>query len=131
MHIKKQKENDENSAIFTNSTFVQMSARKKVSSARKQLIPSQSRRALTPILQSSVLDGTLGLLPNFGQTIIHDESFLSNVNITFNESEVRATLQDLMRSKNRPLIFKCLMQIFTEYKTELSRICTSTNKNVV
>lgn len=145
MHVKQQKINDENSAVFRinptinstfldNSIFVRMSAKKKMSSAKKQLIPPQSRRALTPRALNSVYND----IPDLGKTFlsVNDESFLigsgniSNIDITFNESKVKETLQGLVHSYNRRLIWNCLQQIFTECKTEVSKFCINTDEGV-
>lgn len=109
-----------------------MSAKKKMSSAKKQLIPPQCRRALTPRALNSVYSE----MPDLGKTFLSDESFLmasgntSNIDITFNETKVKGTLQGLVHSYNRRLIWNCLQQIFTECKGEVSKICMNTDEAV-
>lgn len=144
MHVEQQRVNNENSALFSstvlgNSTYIRISAKKKVSSAKKQLIPPQSRRALTPLVHNSVFNDTLFHLPDVGRTLmsIKDESFLmksgqfSHIDIKFNETKVKATLQGLVHSYHRRLIWSCLQQIFTECRTEVSEICMNTDERVV
>lgn len=127
--MKKQRVKDENStllamsttcSVLDNSLFFTMSARKK-------LIPTETRRAFTP-LQHNIVDQS----SNIGDASYLMRSMnISNVNVTFNESKIKATLQQLVCSYNQQLIFDCFMQIFTECKTELSDICLGTNEKIM
>lgn len=133
VHLKEQKVNDENSALLTltsstlldNSIFKSMSTKKKINSAKKQLIPPHCRRALTPILQNNV---------GRSSPILNDESILmksgniSNLNITFNVSNIEEFIKGLVHNYNRRLIWNCLQNIFAECRVAVSEICMNTEK---
>lgn len=140
MQVRHQKRSDENSAIFrqnsgigfpANSTLVLMSAKKEVPNTLGYL-PNLGE---TLTNNQSFLIRNVGLSPNLGETMLNDQSFLmrnvsfSNINISFNGSTtVKDALKELMKSHNRPLIWNCLQQLFDEYKTTLSNACIQKNE---
>lgn len=157
VQVKQQRVNDENSALFRldptmisntfletstfleTTTFMLMSAKKKMSTAKKRLIPMQSRRALTPLLQNSVMNDTqFSELPELERTVLsnNDDSIFmrsgnfSQINITFNESKVKESVEKLLHSYNRRLIWNCLQHILTDCKTDVSKICVNTDDNI-
>lgn len=145
LHIKQHKINDENSALFRidassfsqmSNTLIQMSAQKKVSSARKRLIPSfqDNRRALTPSVRFSGLNDTSFLNKTSfniaNESILMQSGNFSQTEITFNTSTVKSYIHKMLHSYNRRLIWSCLQQILTKYKGNVLEICLNTDEEI-